>query len=106
MTKRNAIAREVSGYRDAKVAGDFYFTRHGEDPEPIGMFHTCPCGCGSMGSLYFSGRRPKEWGPGAEWTVTGTWPKATLQPSIGFMKQADGSYHWHGFLRDGVFEEC
>lgn len=111
MTKRNVAARQVAGYEEATQAGDFYFIHHGDDPQPIGLFHTCPCGCGAMGSLYFEGRRPKDWGPGAEWKVEGDWPTATLSPSIGFKgghdspKGADG-YHWHGYLRAGVFEEC
>ncbi len=115
MAKRNAPAREVAGYDEAKqagfAAGLFWFLRHGDDPKPIGLIHTCPCGCRILGSLYFAGRRPKEWGAGAEWTVAGEWPVASLNPSIGFKggpdspKGADG-YHWHGYLKAGVFEEC
>ena len=41
---------------------------------------------------------------GPEWSVTGEWPKVTLSPSIGFGK-LNGSYHWHGFLENGVFVE-
>lgn len=111
MTKRNAVARQVAGYEEAKQAGDFYFMHHHFDPIPIGLIHTCPCGCGLLGSLYFEGRRPKDWAPGAEWKVTGTWPKVSLTPSIGFHGAPDSpkgpdGYHWHGFLTNGVFEEC
>lgn len=115
VTKRNAPSREVSGYGEAAslnfAPGLFWFIRHDADPQPIGLFHTCPCGCEALGSLYFKGRRPKTWGPGAEWDVAGEWPLVSLTPSIGFKgghdsaKGADG-YHWHGYLTNGVFTEC
>lgn len=109
MTKRNARAREVAEFPEVKEAGDFYFLHH--NGERIGMVHRCPCGCDAIGSLYFRGKRPAEWGPGAEWDVTGEWPTATLNPSIGFRGSHDSprgpdGYHWHGYLKEGIFEEC
>ncbi len=38
--------------------------------------------------------------------------KPTLSPSLGLHRSHDGQsvgadgYHWHGFLKAGVFEEC
>lgn len=39
------------------------------------------------------------------WIIEKPFPKATLRPSIG-MFAGQQPFHWHGFLRDGVFEEC
>jgi hypothetical protein len=41
-------------------------------------------------------------GPG--WTRTGIPPRVTARPSI-FSNQG-APYPWHGFLTDGVLEEC
>lgn len=68
---------------------------------PVGIIHGCPCGCGSASAMFFKGRgagRP-------EWDVEGEWPKVTLSPSIGIRKDSSGAFHWHGYLRAGVFEE-
>jgi hypothetical protein len=43
--------------------------------------------------------------PRDTWTVEGEWPKVTCSPSIGIHPQTNGAYHWHGFLKDGVFKE-
>lgn len=105
MSKRNAVAREVAGFEDCKNPGDFFFLKY--EGDQVGLIHACPCGCGKVGALYW--KNPTK--GGANWTVTGEWPKASLNPSIGFKgghdspKGSDG-YHWHGYLRAGVFEEC
>lgn len=105
MSKRNAKANQVDGFEQAKAAGDFFFVQH--NGEHVGLIHTCPCGCGKFGAVYW--KNPRE--GGVNWTVTGEWPNASLNPSIGFKggsdspKGSDG-YHWHGYLRNGVFEEC
>lgn len=74
----------------------------GEASDRHGLSFGCPCGCGSMGSVSF--------GPG-KWALTGELPRASVTPSIGFYGGPDGpkgpdGYHWHGYLTDGVFEEC
>jgi hypothetical protein len=82
-------------------AGHVEFWSEGESLR-AGLNFGCPCGCGATGAITF------DRGDGRGWTVTGEWPKASLQPSIGFWsdaKRGDG-YHWHGYLREGVFEEC
>ena len=43
-------------------------------------------------------------GPG--WTRTGTPPKVTANPSIGIGRKPDGSWDYHGWLRDGQLIEC
>ena len=42
---------------------------------------------------------------GKGWTRTGTPPNVTARPSIGIGKK-DGGWVYHGFLTDGVLEEC
>jgi hypothetical protein len=71
----------------------------------MGINHCCPCGCGLWGWMPFKTYNPtKCWEPtpkkGDDYT------KLTLTPSIGFIRQQNGGYHWHGYLRNGVFEEC
>lgn len=104
---RNAKAFMVKAEEGflAREPGACYFVRHADDPEdagPAGLIHACPCGCGARTVLYFRGRgRGKQ-----EWDVIGEWPVVTLSPSIGVKpKDANGAYHWHGWLRAGVFEE-
>jgi len=102
--KRNAPAKEVPSTDDIKNAGEFCFIVHLDAPDVhAGIIHACPCGCGAQSTSWFKGHgrgRP-------EWDVTGEWPNATLSPSIGIRTwTTPGGYHWHGYLRNGVFEEC
>jgi len=104
VTARNAVAFEVSGYDDPKARepGAYWFVTGPNGKEKAGIVHTCPCGCGLHGTLMFRDSGSQY----AEWDLTGEWPKATATPSIGFKRIVGGGYHWHGFLRAGVFEEC
>ncbi|HTR86203.1 MAG TPA: DUF6527 family protein [Reyranella sp.] len=105
--KRNAVAFQVANSRDprAREAGAFWFLVDG-DGTRIGIVHACHCGCGDdrvRGGIAFARPGVKGWEP------SGEWPKATLKPSIGIRNpdKKDGQpYHWHGFLTNGVFEEC
>jgi len=103
MLPRNAPAAEVQQQR-ALAPGEFYFVYNPDAPDVrAGIVHACPCGCGQLGALFFRGH-----GRGRSvWDVTGQWPMVTLSPSIGIKpKDAEGRYHWHGYLRAGMFEEC
>lgn len=117
---RNAVAFEVpnGSHPDATKAGAFYFMYRWDTSDPdnmkktqdrVGIIHACPCGCGGKGAIWFRGGSLNASGksPGSEWDVTGEWPMVTLNPSIGFAKdKTTGQFHWHGYLRNGVFEEC
>lgn len=74
-------------------AGAFEYYREGER-FPAGMIYCCPCGCGATGALAF---RPHE-SPSWEWD--GNHEKPTLSPSVHHVG------HWHGYLRNGVWESC
>lgn len=108
---RNAMAFEVQEVTHPAPAGAYKFVRYGDGNTPIdaqnadGIIHGCPCNCGIWSGIWFKDR-----GRGrAEWVLTGAWPKATLSPSIGIHGpdyKPGTPYHWHGYLRAGIFEEC
>ena len=75
-----------------------FFVAHGGDGAPVGMFYLCPCGCGRRGVLHF---RPH---PSPSWQWDGNRDKPTLSPSVHDMP--NGKTHWHGYLRNGVWESC
>ena len=63
------------------------------------LFYVCPCGCAMANQLaiYTEGQQPHGW----KWN--GDREQPTLTPSI---QMVEGTCRWHGFLQDGVFEEC
>ena len=97
----NAAAFEADDGMNRQPGAYTFLEREGKR---VGIVHACPCGCGRRTSLLFRGLgcdgHP-------EWDVKGEWPKVTLAPSIGIGRGQgpNGSYHWHGFLEDGVFVE-
>lgn len=103
---RNAVA-VMTGIANVGRPGACHIAARGEIKQAA-VIHGCPCGCGGVSSFYLEGGgngRP-------EHRVTeGVWPKVTVSPSIGIkydvggMPGRDGGYHWHGYLRDGVFVE-
>ena len=100
--KRDAVAFEVAEIMEhASEPGAYQFTSYND--ERVGLIHACPCGCGQIGALYWKNPRKG----GANWTVSGEWPRVTLRPSIGFWGQnsREQGHHWHGYLTDGVFKE-
>lgn len=107
MPNRNAVAVELPRDQVAKTPGAYYFLIHEEGARPFGMTHSCPCGCGGLSSLFFADAPVTFGDKRPVWTVTGTWPKVTLKPSIGVNHEPKphGQYHWHGYLEDGVFVE-
>lgn len=76
-----------------KHAGAFEFYRK-DDRYPAGMIYSCPCGCGTGGSLAFRPHASPSW----DWD--GNWDAPTLSPSVHHVG------HWHGYLRNGVWESC
>lgn len=114
MSPRNAVAFEVFNKEDLKKPGAYQFMCEysmelGRNTDrKVGIRHGCPCGCGGYSAMWFAGGSLNGTGadPTHEWQVVGEWPKVTLSPSIGIGKdRTTGKYHWHGFLRAGVFVE-
>lgn len=108
MTPRNAVSFLVDKVTFPGPAGAIQIRRGWLDETKdiiMGMAHACPCGCGQWGFMGFEAYGFKEhWGPQPK--AGDDLAKMTLTPSIGFLRQPSGGYHWHGFLRNGVFEEC
>lgn len=111
--KRDALAVHYDGdkFVTEAPAGAFrYTTLYGEpdDAPPSGMNFKCPCGCGSIHGARFRSVEPSA----AVWTWDGNREKPTVAPSLGLHPSHEGhsvgadGYHWHGFLKAGVFEEC
>ncbi len=102
---RNAITFEVKDedFPSVKTAGAYCFMLN-QAGVRMGIKHTCPCGCGRWSAMWFKGFADAG---GPEWDVVGQWPKVTLSPSIGVGRGEGlgGGYHWHGYLRAGVFVE-
>lgn len=104
MTKRNAPFVIVDSLPWDAPAGHAVFDRDGTGAVTRLQFG-CPCGCCAHYGASF--------GPN-KWSFDGNEQKPTVTPSLGCYptgKKAaavgpDGTYHWHGFLRNGVFEEC
>lgn len=42
---------------------------------------------------------------GHGWIVTGEVPKLTASPSLGIGRNAEGRWHYHGWLKDGVLSD-
>lgn len=105
---RNAKSFLVDKMSHPAPAGAIEIRRGWKDDNKhliIGMLHACPCGCGGYSFMAFEAYNCGPfWSPqpkdGDDLT------RLTLTPSIGIRPIVDGTYHWHGFLRDGVFEEC
>lgn len=93
------MGRHVANYDACKEPGDFYFSP--PNPAENGMrllSFLCPCGCGEL-----CGIRVRDDGQ----NIDGAWgwnkdeEKPTTTPSI-----AINQNHWHGYLKNGVFESC
>ena len=70
-----------------------YFTAALSDAV-AGMIFNCPCGCGKQRSLSFEAAESPRW----QWD--GNHDAPTLSPSVHWVG------HWHGWLRNGVWESC
>lgn len=109
MSKSTSVPAVLADSYDAMKAtpGAIRYFRAGDLAE-AGLSFSCPCGCGAVGAVNL---KPS---PGRErpmWHNSGTREAPTLHPSVGFSgyhdspKGPDG-YHWHGWLRAGVWERC
>jgi hypothetical protein len=84
-------------FRARKVAGSIHVAGGDEDGEQA-FWYTCPCGCGRQAPLVVgNGFKPHE---GPSWNWNGSLDSATLHPSVHHQG------HWHGWLKNGVWESC
>lgn len=104
MAKRNAPFVAVDDLPFDAPAGHAIYVRR--DGKIVGIQFGCPCGCGAHYGATFL--------PPNNWTFDGNEAKPTVNPSLGCYPAGqkvsavgpDGTYHWHGYLKAGVFEEC
>lgn len=96
----NAMSFIVEEIEHPGKPGAIQFTRKFESGEITGFVHACPCGCGRWSGIHF-----KNYGSEPMWDRTGDDLHMTLTPSIGIFGPNGERYHWHGYLRNGVFEE-
>ncbi len=68
----------------------------GDDGSPGGFYFRCPCGCKSVGGVRLAGA--------GAWSWDGNRERPTVSPSV-LLHGADGG-HWHGWLRNGIWESC
>ena len=108
MSKRNAVSFIVETMEIPGKPGAIQFVNR--EGIVCGLNHCCPCGCGKWSFIRMN---PDAWAPGTlpMWKCcdpgTDDGLYMTLTPSIGIKPQdAAGAYHWHGYLKNGVFEEC
>lgn len=102
---RNAQSFIVDNDDDLGKPGAIRFSKRFDSEAIVGFTHACPCGCGKRSFIRLN---PEHWAPGTSpmWSRAGDDLHMTLTPSIGIHPLVDGRYHWHGYLRGGVFEEC
>jgi len=81
---------------DAAPAGAVKFY-DADGQSPFGFHFQCPCGCRSVGGVRVAGSGAWQW--------NGSRDKPTVSPSV-LLYEADQRPHWHGYLRNGVWESC
>ena len=104
MAKLNVIGVRVESLPFNAPAGHFCYEYAADGKTAIALRCGCPCGCGAHHGARFTG--PGAWGFDNNMdkpTVTGSFG---MYPSYRNETLRDGRYHWHGFLKSGVFEEC
>lgn len=102
---RNATTFLVDKMENPAQPGAVMIVRHPDRGLVVGFNHACPCGSGMWSFIRLNA---DGWEPGTVpiWDCTGDDLHMTLTPSIGIRPQDEkGAYHWHGHLRNGVFEE-
>ena len=86
--------------------GAFEYVCRMDCTTPVGLAYKCPCGCGYEGHLPF---HPHVKNGGAAWQCDGNEESPTLTPSIHHVQdlsKGGDKTHWHGWLRDGVWQAC
>lgn len=102
VSRINAVAVEMPSDTMPHLPGEFVWLE--TDGKIVGMHFACPCGCDAIHGAHF--------GEG-KWQWDGNKESPTVTPSLGLSASGNGAiapdgsgYHWHGFLRNGYFEEC
>jgi hypothetical protein len=91
-----ARATDKAQFSAENIPGSFYLSPPDDDGELLLHFR-CPCGCGHR-SVILVGDGFKPAGDEPSWHWNGSLACATLTPSVHRVG------HWHGWLRNGVWE--
>jgi len=91
-------AKRITNFWDDPInPGEYiFYVAYTDRAKRIGMLFMCPCGCGERGSLDFRKENKPRW----NWDDNEESP--TLTPSV----LRTSGCKWHGYLTDGVWEEC
>ena len=84
-------------FLDGRVPGSFRTGEPDSDGEQS-FWYCCPCGCGVVAPLTVGNKFKPDDGP--SWSWNGSHAAPTLSPSVHHRG------HWHGWLRNGVWESC
>lgn len=80
---------------DAGAPGSFYISKDRKE-----LYLRCPCGrCDKRNSLNLDRARGSY-----TWSLSGKPDKPSISPSIHWMEKDGRKTHWHGWLKNGVFE--
>lgn len=90
------VADKEAFLRD-RTAGSFRVGPIDSEGE-LSFWYCCPCGCNAVAPLA-AGRGFKP-GDAPSWQWNGSYERPTLYPSVNHVG------HWHGWLRNGVWESC
>jgi hypothetical protein len=92
-------ANRVENYDGCRNPGDYFITSpNSHENNCRRLSFLCPCGCGQL-----CGIRINDVGDMQNfcWAWNKVENKVTVTPSINI-----SNGHWHGYLTDGVFNEC
>ncbi len=91
---------ETASFERHKTPGSFRLEPHPALlPGQFDFIYFCPCGCGREAELRI-GQEFKPGGDRPSWRWNGSHAEPTLDPSVNHVG------HWHGWLRNGYWEDC
>lgn len=103
--KATLIEDELKYEHAKEIPGSFFYYRTDGFGLGAGMIISCPCGCKKLVSLNFDPEQANR----PCWKMSGSQEVPTLTPSVGIYPwdgetdvESDG-YHWHGWLRGGMW---
>lgn len=67
--------------------------------DDVGLAFVCPCGCGTQGSIPFTGKVEAS-------TVSWQWDGNRTQPSLTPSIRRTSGCKWHGHLQHGAWTPC
>lgn len=88
----------VNVFRAQKLPGSTHFDLINAPEGEAALWFFCPCGCGALVRLHVGLKEKPTHSP--SWNWNGSVENPTLAPSVNRLDCG-----WHGWLRDGYWEE-